>query len=403
MIAVVGVGVLLQYLVGEEIGKAQTESSLRHAMLVEAVGAIETIKTMRAEGQFLRRWDRLIRVASATQERIKSISSMGVNVTLFFQQLVTIGIIVAGAYRFADREITTGAIIAAVMLSSRAVAPLTQIALMLTRLRYAISAMKTLNGIMNLQDERVATESFVNRAVEHGKLEFRNVAFQYPLNTRLVLDGINLTISPGEKVGIIGKVGSGKTTFGRLVAGFYAPAKGEILVDGVDLRQYHPHEIRKAVGLVMQDTDLFIGSIKANLLLANPSASDADLIKACKLAGVDDFVSLHPLGYDLPVGERGRNLSTGQKQAVALARVLLMNPMILFLDEPSSAMDLATEQSFLMRLKQMMRPDQTLLITTHRHSMLELVDRIIILDNGRVVADGSKANVLNALKRPAAV
>ncbi len=403
MIAVVGVGVLLQYLVGEEIGKAQTESSLRHAMLVEAVGAIETIKTMRAEGQFLRRWDRLIRVASATQERIKSISSMGVNVTLFFQQLVTIGIIVAGAYRFADREITTGAIIAAVMLSSRAVAPLTQIALMLTRLRYAISAMKTLNGIMNLQDERVATESFVNRAVEHGKLEFRNVAFQYPLNTRLVLDGINLTISPGEKVGIIGKVGSGKTTFGRLVAGFYAPAKGEILVDGVDLRQYHPHEIRKAVGLVMQDTDLFIGSIKANLLLANPSASDADLIKACKLAGVDDFVSLHPLGYDLPVGERGRNLSTGQKQAVALARVLLMNPMILFLDEPSSAMDLATEQNFLMRLKQMMRPDQTLLITTHRHSMLELVDRIIILDNGRVVADGSKANVLNALKRPAAV
>lgn len=399
MVAVILVGMIIQRLVGDEIAKSQTESSLRHAMLVEAVAAIETIKTMRAEGQFLRRWDRLIRVASATQERIKLLSTTGVNTALFFQQLVTIAIIVAGAYRFADREITTGAIIAAVMLSSRAVAPLTQIALTLTRARYAFSAMKTLNSVMDLRDERVATESFVTRPIEKGKIEFKKVGFQYPLNSRLVLDGINLSISPGEKVGIIGKVGSGKTTFGRLVAGFYSPTNGEILIDGVDLRQYHPHEVRTAVGLVMQDTDLFIGSIKANLLLANPRASDAELIRACKLAGVDDFVSLHPLGYDLPVGERGRNLSTGQKQAVALARVLLVEPKILFLDEPSSAMDLATERSFLMRLKSMLKPDQTLLITTHRYSMLELVDRLIILDNGRVVADGGKNQVLDALKK----
>jgi ATP-binding cassette, subfamily C, bacterial LapB len=403
MIIVIAIGLLLQYLIGDEIGKSQTESSLRHAMLVEAVGAIETIKTMRAEGQFLRRWDRLIRVASATQERIKSISSLGINTTLFFQQLVTIGIIVAGAYRFANREITTGAIIAAVMLSSRALAPMSQIAMTLTRVRYAISAMKTLNAVMNLEDERVSTESFVNRAVDQGRLEFKDVGFQYPLNSRFVLDRINLAIVPGEKVGIIGKVGSGKTTFGRLVAGFYAPTRGEILIDGVDLRQYHPHEIRKAVGLVMQDTDLFIGSIKANLLLANPSASDADIVRAAKLAGVDDFVSLHPLGYDLPVGERGRNLSTGQKQAVALARVLLADPKILFLDEPSSAMDLATEQNFLKRLRSVMRPDQTLLITTHRFSMLELVDRLVILENGRIVADGKKDDVLAALKRQAQV
>ncbi|HTJ03094.1 MAG TPA: type I secretion system permease/ATPase [Methylovirgula sp.] len=399
MIIIVAIGAILQHVVGDEIAKAQTESSLRHAMLVEAVSAIETIKTMRAEGQFLRRWDRLIRVASETQERIKSVTSAAVNTTLFFQQLVTIAVIVAGAYRFADKQITTGAIIAAVMLSSRAVAPLTQVALMLTRARYAVSAMKTLNSVMNLEDERVATESFVTRPVEHGKLEFRKVAFQYPLNSRFVLDGINLSIAPGEKVGIIGKVGSGKTTLGRLVAGFYAPTNGEILIDGVDLRQYHPHEVRKAVGLVMQDTDLFIGSLKANLLIANPDASDADLIRACKLAGVDDFVSLHPLGYDLPVGERGRNLSTGQKQALALARVLLVQPKILFLDEPSSAMDLATERNFLMRLKSVMKPDQTLLITTHRYSMLDLAERLIILDNGRIVADGPKNAVLEALKK----
>ena len=395
-------GVFLQSLIGEQISKAETESSLRHAMLVEAVAAIETIKTMRAEGQFLRRWDRLIRVASATQERIKALSSAGVNTAQFFQQLVTIGVIVAGAYRFGDGEITTGAIIAAVMLSSRAVAPLTQIALTLTRARYALSALKTLNGVMSLPDERVATESFVTRPVEHGKLEFKRVVFHYPLDTRRVLDAINLAINPGEKVGIIGKVGSGKTTLGRLVAGFYTPSEGEVLIDGVDLRQYHPHEVRGAVGLVMQDTDLFIGSIKANIMLARPGASDEDLIRVCKLAGVDDFVSLHPLGYDLPVGERGRNLSTGQKQAVALARTFLADPKILFLDEPSSAMDLATERAFLMRLQAALRPDQTLLIATHRYSMLALVDRLLIIDNGRIVADGGKEHVLEVLRKQTA-
>jgi ATP-binding cassette subfamily C protein LapB len=353
---------------------------------------------MRAEGQFLRRWERLIRVASATQERIKGLSTTGVNVALFFQQLVTIAVIVAGAYRFSDGAMTTGAIIAAVMLSSRAVAPLTQIALTMTRARYARSAIRTLDAIMMLPDERIATESFVTRPVESGRLEFKRVTFSYPLNSRRVLDGINLSIRAGEKVGIIGKMGSGKTTLARLMVGFYAPTEGEVLIDGVDVRQYHPHEIRGAIGLVMQDTDLFVGSIKANILLARPGASDEELIRACRLAGVDEFVALHPLGYDLPVGERGRNLSTGQKQAVALARAFLTSPKVLFLDEPSSAMDLATERSFLMRLQSAMRPEQTLLIATHRFSMLSLVDRLIVIDNGRIVADGPKERVLEALK-----
>jgi ATP-binding cassette subfamily C protein LapB len=370
-------------------------------MLIEAVAAVETIKTMRAEGQFLRRWERLIRTASGTQERIKALSSTGVNAALFFQQLVTIGVIVAGAYRFADHELTTGAIIAAVMLSSRALAPLTQIALTMTRARYAFSAVKTLNAVMTLPDERVSTESFVARSVDRGKLEFKKVVFHYPGSTLRVLDRIDLAIQPGEKVGIIGKVGSGKTTLGRLIGGFYTPNEGEILVDGVDMRQYHPHDIRGAVGLVMQDTDLFIGSVKANVLLARPNATDAELIEACKLSGVDDFVSLHPLGYDLPVGERGRNLSTGQRQAVALARMFLGNRKIVFLDEPSSAMDLATERLFLKRLSDSLRPDQTLIVATHRYSMLALVNRLIVIDSGRIVADGPKEAVLEALRKQA--
>jgi len=401
MLSVLLIGIFLQVLVSDQLAKSETESSLRHAMLIEAVAAVETIKTMRAEGQFLRRWERLIRVASATQERIKALSSAGVNVALFFQQFVTVGVIVAGAYRFADGELTTGAIIATVMLSSRAVAPFTQIALTMTRARYAITAVKTLNTVMSLPDERVATESFVARNVERGKLELRRVVFQYPRSTLRVLDRVDLTIDSGEKVGVIGKVGSGKTTLARLIGGIYAPVEGEILLDGVDMRQYHPHDIRKAVGLVMQDTDLFIGSIKANVLLARPNASDEELIQACKLSGVDDFVSHHPLGYDLPVGERGRNLSTGQRQAVALARTFLARPKILFLDEPSSAMDLATERAFLKRLAGSMTPDQTLIIATHRYSMLALVKRLIVIDSGRIIADGEKEQILDALRKQA--
>ncbi len=171
-----------------------------------------------------------------------------------------------------------------------------------------------------------------------------------------------------------------------------------MLVDGVDVRQYHPHEVRKAVAIVSQDTDLFLGSVRENVLIARPSATDEELVHACKLAGVDDFVSLHPLGYDMPAGERGRNLSTGQRQAVAIARAFLIRPKILFLDEPSSAMDLATERLFLARLQDAMPKEQTLIIATHRFSMLQLVDRLIVVENGRIAADGPKDAVLASLR-----
>ncbi len=398
MVLVVAAGLIAQKMIGEKMAASQAESSLRHAMLVEAVGALETIKGIRAEGALLRRWDNVIRTASITQEQIKTISSSAVYFSLLVQQLVTIFVIIAGTYRFAVGELTTGAIIATVMLASRAVAPLTSVATTLTRARHAFSAMRTLNNLMALPDERVSHRNFVNRPVEDGAVQIRGGVFYYPQVQRRILDGINLSIKPGEKVGIIGRVGSGKTTLGRLIAGLYPLSDGELLIDGVDVRQYHPHEVRKAVTIVSQDTDLFLGSVKENILMARPSASDEDLVRAAKLAGVDDFVSQHPMGYDMPAGERGRNLSTGQRQAVAVARAFLIKPKILFLDEPSSSMDLATERLFLARLQENMPAEQTLLIATHRYSMLALVERLIVVENGKIAADGPKETVLNALR-----
>ena len=215
-----------------------------------------------------------------------------------------------------------------------------------------------------------------------------------------MLTGLTFSISPGERVGVIGRIGSGKTTLGRLLGRLFLPTSGEILIDGIDIRQYHPSEVRSAVGIVAQAGDLFSGTVKENLLMARPDASDEEIIEAAKAAGVDEFVSRHPRGYDLNVGERGTNLSGGQRQAVAIARLLLTRPKIVFMDEPSGSMDLASERILIKQLKQAFDISTTLIISTHRHSMLEIVDRLIVIDQGKIVADGPKDQVIRALQKP---
>ena len=209
---------------------------------------------------------------------------------------------------------------------------------------------------------------------------------------------MSFTINPGEKVGIIGKIGSGKTTIGRLLAALYEAQEGSVLIDNIDIRQFHPHEVRRAIGVVNQDSDLFFASLRDNIMMGKPNASDSEIVEAARMAGVEDFAMRHPAGYDMPVGERGNLLSGGQRQAVALSRVLLLNPKVIFLDEPSGSMDMASERVLIKNLKQALKPDQTIIVSTHRYSMLELVDRLIVLADGKLAADGPKDKVLEALK-----
>jgi ATP-binding cassette, subfamily C, bacterial LapB len=252
--------------------------------------------------------------------------------------------------------------------------------------------------IMDLPDERQNGGRFVTRAISDGKVEFRKVRFAYPGAKTHVIDGVSFSINPGEKVGIIGRIGSGKTTIGRLLVNFYQPTEGEILIDGVAIDQYHPYELRRQIGLVIQDPELFNGTVRENIKLSNPTATDAELIEVARRAGVEEFVSRHPLGFDLPVGERGALLSGGQRQTIALARAMLVKPTILFLDEPSSSMDLATERQLITHLSSSLAPEHTVLIATHRHSLLSLVTRLLVIENGRIVADGPRDAVLNQLK-----
>ncbi|MGN6471012.1 MAG: type I secretion system permease/ATPase [Rhizobiaceae bacterium] len=396
------IGLVAQWQIGRRVVAAANESAQRHSLLVETISTIETIKSLRAEATLLRKWQQLTHYSTRTSEEIKQLSAAAANSTGFVQQLVSVSIIVAGAYEFADGNMTTGAIIAATMLASRTIAPMGQIALTLARLRQAMFSLKILNMIMAQPEDNPRSVGFVNRQISAGNVEFRNVEFNYPMSEQQALRGISFTIRAGERVGIIGRIGSGKTTLGRLIGGLYPPAAGNLLIDGIDIRQYHPAEIRAAVGIAGQSSDLFSGSVKENLLLGRPDATDKELLAVASATGVSEIVARHPRGFDMPVGERGNNLSGGQKQAVIMARLLLTRPKLVFLDEPSGAMDLASERALISKLAEAFDKTTTLIVATHRFSMLELVDRLIVIDQGLVVADGPKAKVIEDLQQRAA-
>ncbi|TCD11323.1 type I secretion system permease/ATPase [Oricola cellulosilytica] len=393
----VGIGLVAQYRIGKRVSRAANEAAQRQSLLVETISTIETVKSLRAEVPLLRKWSELTKRSSKTGEEIKQLSSGATHSTQFVQQFVTILVVIAGAFEFAAGHITTGAIIATVMLSSRTVGSLSQTALTLARFRQASLSLRILNGIMQQAEDRPSTVGFVNRQVTTGDLAFRGVGFQYPRSDAWVLRDLNISIKSGERVGIIGRIGSGKTTVGRLLCGLYTAQEGRVLLDGIDLKQFHPAEVRSAVSFVGQSIDLFSGTLKENLLLGREDATDEEIVSAARRTGVDEMAAQHPRGYDLAVGERGSSLSGGQRQAVALTRLLLTRPKIVFLDEPSGAMDMASEKQLINTLRVALEPEVTLLISTHRYSLLELVDRLVVLDRGKIIADGPKAKVLEAL------
>lgn len=393
------IGLVSQHRIGRRVAAASNESSMKQSLLVETISTIETVKSLSAERMLLRRWHELSKKASLTSEEIKQLSASAANWTQFVQQLVSIVIIIAGAYQFSQGQMSSGAIIAAVMLSGRTVAPMGQIAMTLSRMRQAMLSLRILNSVMEQPEDRPTGTGFVNREIHTGSFAFQNVEFAYPNSDQKVLNGLTFAVQPGQRVGIIGRIGSGKTTLGRLLAGLYPPTGGSLMIDGIDVRQYHPAIVRSAVSVASQSADLFSGSVKENLLMGRADATDAEIIEVARKTGVDEFVSRHPRGYDMQVGERGSNLSGGQRQAMAIARLLLARPKIIFLDEPSGAMDLASERRLINQLATAISPETTLVISTHRNSMLELIDRLIVLENGRVIADGPKKAVIEQLQK----
>jgi ATP-binding cassette subfamily C protein LapB len=390
------VGLILQRPLGDVIQNTFRTGAQKQGVLIESLSAIETIKAVSAEGPLQRKWEQLVGTLSKLGIKARTLSSAIINISMTIQQIAGVVIVVVGVYMIADRDLTVGALVACTILNTRALAPLGQVAGLLTRYHQSASSLRTLNNIMNLPVERPPNKSYVHRPVIQGAIEFREVTFTYPGHQTPALSNVSFKLAPGERVGLIGRIGSGKSTIEKLVLGLYKPSSGSILVDGIDITQIDPATLRKNIGYVPQDIVLFFGTVKENILYSAPYAEDAAMLRAAEIAGVTEFVHPSAQGYDLAIGERGEGLSGGQRQTVAIARALVLDPPLLIMDEPTNALDNRSEENFKARLEKTL-PGKTFLLVTHRASLLTLVPRLIVMDGGKIVADGPKEQVMQAL------
>ena len=368
----------------------------KQGVMVEAIGGLETVKTTSAGPMLTARWNDAVSASADISLRSRLLSAFATNIAASAQQVVYVGVIIHGVFLIADREMTSGALIAASILAGRCVAPLGQVAALLTRLSTTRVAYIRLDVFMTADSEVDRDATPVRRARLEGRIEFRNVVFHYPGTSTRVLDNVSFTIQPGERVAIIGRVGSGKSTIARLILGLYQPTEGQILIDGADVRQLHPDDLRRNIGSVLQDIVLFSGSIRHNITLGRSEIDDAELLRLARLSGTHDFVGQIANGFDLTLADRGEGLSGGQRQSIAVARALGSRPPIIIFDEPTSAMDSQSETGLVARMAGELL-DRTFIVVTHRQPMLQLVDRIIVLGCGKVTASGPRDDVLRSL------
>jgi ATP-binding cassette, subfamily C, bacterial LapB len=369
---------------------------LRNALLVESLIGLETIKAQHAEGLFQSRWEQTTRYIAKCGVQMRELSTLAISGAHWLQQMTSVTVVIAGVYLIVDKQLTLGGLIACYMLTSRALAPAAQIVGLLLQYQNARTALASLDAFMEKPRDRDAGKVYVEHTIADGSIEFRDVSFAYPGREEKVLHNISFRINPGERVAILGRVGSGKSTLQRLITNLYTPASGMVLIDGVDVRQMDPAVTRHSVGFVSQDVMLFYGTLRENIALGKPYVEDAAILEAARIAGLTEFISAHPEGLAMAVGERGELLSGGQRQAIGIARAVLHHAPILLMDEPTSAMDYSTEAAVSASLAKFCA-GRTLLIATHRSTLLTLCDRIIVLDAGRIVADGPRESVMGAL------
>jgi ATP-binding cassette subfamily C protein LapB len=372
--------------------RAMQQAQLKQAVLVEAIGGLETVKANNAAPLLNARWQAAMEKHSHVSLNQRLVSTFAVNVAVIANTISYAGVVVAGVGMIASQNLTMGGLIACSILAGRAVAPLGQIAQLMTRLTQARTAYAQINGLLEHPPEGPAGTAIAPRVT--GQIELRKVSFRYPGQAEAALSDVSLRIRPGEKVAILGRMGSGKSTIARLIMGLYAPADGLVLVDGTDMKQIDPAAYRARIGVALQESVLLSGSIRDNIVLNRERIDDAEMLRAAQVSGAHDFIGTMANGYDLVLADRGESLSGGQRQAIAMARALAGSPPLMVFDEPTSAMDVQTEARLIKRLAAELA-DRTLVLITHRPPMLRLVDRVIIMDGGKILADGPRDEVLN--------
>lgn len=396
-VLVIGLGLLLQGPMQKVISQSMNESALKNALLFETITGLETIKSQAAESHAQRRWEELTDKSSSTAVKSRKLAAYATNGAILIQQIASAAVVIVGVYLTSAEYITMGALIACVILTGRALAPLAQVASLMTRLNQSKEALVHLDELMKKPVERPFGKHFISIPHVRGQIDFKDVVFHYPGQTRPALNNVSFNIEPGEHIGIIGAVGSGKTTIERLLHNLFQPDSGTVQLDGTDVRQIDPGDLRRNVGVVQQSPQLFYGSIRENITMGHEMATESAVLRAAEMAGVMEFIRDSEAGLDTPVGERGEALSGGQRQSVAVARALLYDPSILILDEPTASMDPASENRLRKRLEYITE-GRTVLLITHKGAMLTLVDKLILMDRGRMVAFGPKDEIIRRLQ-----
>lgn len=390
------VSLILQPMIKNTLESSGRASSQKNALLIESLNGLESVKTTGAEGQLQTTWENAVSHIADWNMKGRHHSNLASMTAMYIGQLVNIGMLVIGVYLIIDGQLSMGGLIAAVMLSGRAMQPMSKLIGLSTRINSTRSAYQSVKTIMELDLERPADKKYIYHPEFKGKISFEKVDFNYPEAQYKSLSEVSFAVNPGEHLGVIGRIGSGKSTLARLILGLYQPVEGQIEVDDIDINQVNPIDLRRAIGAVNQDQVLFFGSIRDNIVMGVPHVEDSVIARAATLAGVMDFAAHHPEGLDMNVGEQGRKLSGGQRQAVLLARALLLDPPILLLDEPTASMDSTTEQRFLKRLREVIK-GRTLILVTHKPSSLQLVDKLMVMEAGKMLAYGEKETIMKQL------
>lgn len=380
----------------ESVKETSGASSLKNGVLIESISNLETIKSLNALSLAQYKWEEATGEIAEKGIKTKTLSSAIGTVSSFVTQLNTVLLIIFGAYMVDSQTLTTGALVATVIMSGRALGPMGQVAGMIAYYQHIVSVYQSIENVMNLECEHPEDKQFVRRPAFKGEIEFKNVTFSYPGTEQKQLIDINFKIKQGEKVAILGKVGSGKSTIQKLILGFYYQEEGSVLIDGIDVKQIDPVEIRANISYMPQEVVLFAGTARSNMLLKNHKASDEEMLEAANVSCASDFINKHPKGFELPIVEKGENLSGGQAQSIALARTVLDNSALFILDEPTKSFDSGTANRIRENLKEFLK-EKTVILITHNPADLVLVDRIIVLDAGKKSHDGTKEEVLSKL------
>jgi len=396
ILLILGYALLIRKPLYRSIEETHRAAAHKNGILIEALHNLELIKTSGAAGQIQWKWEESVGEIAKKSLKSRLLSASIPSITSFLVQFNTVFVLVVGVYMIKEGLMTMGDLIAIVILVSRTVSPMGQAASLIANYEDVKSVYTTLNEIVHSPQERPAAREFVKPPDFKGKIEFKDVTFTYPGSEVPALKGVSFVIHPKERVGIIGKIGSGKSTIEKLILGLYEPDSGSILIDDIDIKQIDPADLRKHIGYVGQHLSFFRGSLKENILFGTKNVDDGRLMRAAILSGVDEFAKRHPQGYDMEIGEQGAGLSGGQRQSVAIARALLRDAPILLMDEPSNAMDQGTERSLIQRLEQFMK-ETTVVMVTQKMSMLAVVERVIVMHDGRVAMDGEKEEILAKL------